>query len=198
MYDRIYTEAEEIGNRVIIPKRILQTFNRGTTHFKIKSSESDEFVYVSLLNDMTDEEHTIYIPTWIQRLLKLKDNDYIFIEEKTDLIPATFVYFESELFFNNHQYDHTKELENNLRSFTSLIEGQSIQIKTSEGVFFDILIKKLEPNVEGSIINIDLPFDYKRIEKGATLLRPKSQQQWKKRNDLKVFNGKGYSTGSKN
>ena len=123
-------------------------------------------VYAGVL-EFIAEEGRVYLPSWVipflildDEQLGLRDSDLVQIKRQDYLPKGTFIKIQPLSLDFLDITDPKAVLENSLRNFTALKEGDEISISYNNQTF-DLLIMETKPRPEGiSIHETDLEVDF--------------------------------------
>ncbi|OLY84794.1 Ubiquitin fusion degradation protein 1 [Smittium mucronatum] len=132
--------------------------------------------------EFTAEEGLVYLPEWVMQNLGLNFRDFVTIQN-VSLSLGTFVKIQPQSADFLDISDHRAVLENALRKFSTLTEGDLFTISYNDKNY-DILVLETKPSKEGiSIVETDLQVDfeappgyvepdYKSMAAGSTPRKP--------------------------
>lgn len=158
--------AKTLNNtdKIIMPEAILDHLHRYpniSSPYIFKLKNKDRIHYCGVLEFTSDSAHVVYVPQWIMTNMDLKDGDRFEILsvnlQKGDLITLQ---PRNELFF---KLSNPKSvLENYLRKFTVLYQGETLRIQYL-GRTFDIDVVETKPDRAIDITDIDLKLQFINI-----------------------------------
>ena len=153
------------SNNIILPQKALSQLlsmkkyenNAEVFLFCIINSELNIYTHCGV-SEFTAKEECCYIPSNLFERLQLEEGQKVILRDKT-LKNGTYIKVKPhEADFINIP-EHEIILEENLRNFFCVTEGDIISIKYEDKIYkFDIL--KCKPNKAIKIINCDLKLDF--------------------------------------
>mmetsp|Transcript_51854 Transcript_51854/g.82713 ORF Transcript_51854/g.82713 Transcript_51854/m.82713 type:complete len:407 (-) Transcript_51854:162-1382(-) len=184
-------EKLEAGDKIVMPASALEELSRMHVQFPIMfeiAHDSDILPKKSHCSVMefTAPEGAVYLPLWMIDNLGLDPQGDSVIELTTVSLPkGTFVQFQAhETKFAMLQNPRVV-LEKNLRSYSCLTVGDTIQIEFADHIY-KLDVTEVKPSIPRgnapaaiSIIETDIKVDFKE---------PRDYKEWEKKNKGKNFN----------
>ena len=162
----------EKGGKIIMPPSALDTLTRLNIQypmlFKLTNNRHNRVTHCGVLEFVADEGK-VYLPYWMMRNLLLEEGSMIQVESAS-LPVATFSKFQPQSpdFLDIH--DQKAVLENALRNFACLTNGDVIAINYNDKVY-ELCVLETKPGPAVSIIECDMnvefaaPVGYKEPER---------------------------------
>ncbi|KAI8782860.1 ubiquitin recognition factor in ER-associated degradation protein 1-like [Biomphalaria glabrata] len=154
-------EEVEKGGKIIMPPSALDQLTRLNIQypmlFKLTNKKTGRETHCGVLEFVADEGR-VYIPYWMMRNLNIDEGDVIQIDN-VSLSIATYAKFQPQ---STDFLDITNPkavLENALRSFACLTQGDVIAIIYNEKVY-DLCVLETKPGKAVSIIECDMRVDF--------------------------------------
>jgi len=151
----------EKGGKIIMPPSALDQLTRLNVEypmlFKLTNGKKARTTHAGVLEFVADEGK-IYIPYWMMHNLLLEEGDLVQIES-VSLPVATFSKFQPQ---NTDFLDITNPkavLENALRNFACLTNGDSIAIKYNSRIY-ELSVLETKPGNAVSIIECDMNVEF--------------------------------------
>nr|GAT53259.1 predicted protein [Mycena chlorophos] len=128
--------------------------------FKLRNpANSAASTYAGVL-EFIAEEGSVHLPHWMMRSLRLSEGDPIRINTVTDLPKGQFVKFQAQEKHFIDLSDPKAVLEQALRNFQTLTQGDIIEINYNS-MTFGLLVMETKPGGEGvMVMNTDLEVDF--------------------------------------
>jgi ubiquitin fusion degradation protein 1 len=163
------TNSEYInGGKIILPESGINTLISNQEdeslllpiimHFKLINLNKNIETYCGVLEFSSDED-SCYLPDWLMKNLQLSIEDIVLIQyanlnkgEYVKLQPKTIGFIEIK--------DIQNLLEQNLKYFATLTQGDIIPIKHNENIY-EVLILEIRPNNNRAISLLELETDLK-------------------------------------
>ncbi|XP_076453007.1 ubiquitin recognition factor in ER-associated degradation protein 1-like [Babylonia areolata] len=154
-------EDVERGGKIIMPPSALDQLTRLNIQypmlFKLTNKQTNRETHCGVLEFVADEGR-IYIPYWMLRNLLLDEGDLVQVEN-VSLSVATFAKFQPQ---SPDFLDITNPkavLENALRNFACLSQGDVVAIKYNDKVY-ELCVLETKPGKAVSIIECDMNVDF--------------------------------------
>ncbi|KAF7305015.1 Ubiquitin fusion degradation protein 1 [Mycena kentingensis (nom. inval.)] len=114
--------------------------------------------YASVL-EFIAQEGTVCLPYWMMRALRLEDGDTIRLTEAPELPKGKFVKFQAQEMAFTQVSDPKAVLEQAMRNFSTLTQGDIIEIKYN-AIRFGLLVMETRPAETINIHDTDLEVDF--------------------------------------
>ncbi|PVU93779.1 hypothetical protein BB559_003165 [Furculomyces boomerangus] len=156
-----YTSAN-YGGKIFLPSSALDRLSRLNIEypmlFSITNTTNNKKSNAGVL-EFTAEEGHVYLPDWLMKSLGLRTRDFVTVTN-VSLKLGTFVKIQPQSTDFLDISDHRAVLENALRNFSTLTEGDIFTISYNNKLY-DILVLETKPSKEGiSIVETDLQVDF--------------------------------------
>ncbi|XP_071849622.1 ubiquitin recognition factor in ER-associated degradation protein 1-like [Apostichopus japonicus] len=152
----------ESGGKIIMPPSALDTLEKLSIEypmlFKLSSKKNAEKVTHCGVLEFVADEGKIHIPYWMMQNLLLEEGDLIEIESAS-LPVATYSKFQPQNVDFLDISNPKAVLENVLRSFACLTNGDLIAIKYNKKVY-ELLVLETKPSNAVSIIECDMSVEF--------------------------------------
>jgi len=158
-------ENVNYGGKIILPPTALANLAGLNIEypmlFELRNTENQRYSHAGVL-EFIAEEGRVYLPYWMMLTLSLKEGD--FIEIKNTTLPlGTFVKIQPQSPDFLDINDPKAVLENAFRNFSTLTQGDVIQIDYNKKIY-EILVLEVKPlhtpNNGISIVETDLEVDF--------------------------------------
>ncbi|KAH9515132.1 ubiquitin fusion degradation protein [Bulinus truncatus] len=154
-------EEVEKGGKIIMPPSALDQLTRLNIQypmlFKLTNKQTGRETHCGVLEFVADEGR-VYIPYWMMRNLNIDEGDVIQIDN-VSLSVATYAKFQPQSMDFLDITNPKAVLENALRSFACLTQGDVISIIYNEKVY-DLCVLETKPGTAVSIIECDMRVDF--------------------------------------
>ncbi|KAJ7063392.1 ubiquitin fusion degradation protein I [Mycena amicta] len=152
------------GGKIIMPPSALANLTASDLPspwiFKLRNpANSAASTYSGVLEFIADEG-SVHLPYWLMRSLRLSEGDPIRISGTDALPKGQLVKFQAQQVHFIHLSDPKAVLEQALRNFSTLTQGDIIEIKYND-IVFGLLVMETKPGGEGiQIHDTDLEVDF--------------------------------------
>ncbi|KAF7294846.1 Ubiquitin fusion degradation protein 1 [Mycena indigotica] len=151
------------GGKIIMPPSALANLTASDMPspwiFKLRNpANSAASTYAGVLEFIADEG-SVHLPYWMMKSLRLNEGDPIRISG-AELEKGKFVKFQAQSVHFIHLSDPKAVLEQAMRNFSTLTQGDIIEIKYNS-IVFGLLVMETKPGGEGiNIHDTDLEVDF--------------------------------------
>jgi hypothetical protein len=161
----------ECSDKIILPQEALNNIVAYRLPYPLLFEISNNSNYRSSSNrnycsvlEFSADPGSCYLPSWLMQNLNLAEGSRVWIKSTAGIKPGKSVELQPELseFFDSMQQSGGPKyfLEQALRHYSVLTQGQTIQVKYSDR-FYTILVKSAKPNPTISILgNVDLEVEF--------------------------------------
>lgn len=154
-------EGVERGGKIIMPPSALDTLTRLNIQypmlFKLTNKRTKRTSHCGVLEFVADEGR-IYIPYWMMRNLCLEEGEAVQMDN-VSLSVATYAKFQPQSVEFLDITNPKAVLENNLRNFACLTQGDVVAIKYNDKEY-ELCVLELKPGTAVSIIECDMNVDF--------------------------------------
>jgi ubiquitin fusion degradation protein 1 len=168
-YPSVFCGREDVekGDKILLPSTMLQKtvdikINRGIMVFCVQNTDTNKQTYCGVL-EFVAEPGTVYLPGWMFENLQLYEGQRVNVTLINDIKTASFVKLQPHKTEFIDLPNPRALLENELRNFTCLHEGDTIRIRLPTKKTFDIDILQLRPDNDYKaccIINCNMEVDF--------------------------------------
>ncbi|KAF7778649.1 hypothetical protein Agabi119p4_2994 [Agaricus bisporus var. burnettii] len=156
-------ENVSYGGKVIMPPSALASLTNleveGPWTFQLRNPANSAASTHAGVLEFIAEEGVVHLPYWMMKTLRLNEGDPIRITG-TELVKGKFVKLQAQTVHFLEISDPKAVLEQALRNFSALTQGDIIEISYNS-IVFGLLVMETKPGGEGiSILDTDLEVDF--------------------------------------